>query len=45
MENMLAKIIKEINIIKAIQEKDGLFIMEKLKHQKYLMNGIHGCIT
>ena len=33
-----------INIIKVNLEKDGLFIMEKLKLLKYQMNGILGCI-
>ena len=32
------------NTIKVNQVKDGLYIMEKLKQQKYQMNGIHGCI-
>ena len=36
---------KVINTIKIKMANVGLFTMEKLKHRKYLMNGIHGCIT
>ena len=32
------------NIMRASQEKDGLFTTGKLKHQKYQANGILGCI-
>ena len=43
--NLSVKMNLVINIIKAKKTKDGLYIMMRLIHQKFLANGTHGYIT